>query len=238
MATSHIITASDKWFLNKETRDPLAQEAFREGDEIVVCAKCRTAQHKASWEMNNSRCCCSGCNHNTTVDFLRFSPAIFNRAGQMQTHKGFRILEPVLLRDRLLRFNFRVPTLFVMVLVPLLMFALLIYYSQMGPGHPRDLSWLQRSLENALENTWANLESRVHLSAQRFLSEIEPSCNRVIAKLSQLLQGIVDKFGTVNQPVGRAGVHFSHIRDLLVQGTDRLSHILDSFPAWFAQNVI
>lgn len=77
MMNSHLITSNDRWFLDKQMKDPVAQEIFKEGDTIVICAKCKTAQYETSWKMNADKCCSAGCNHDKMLTFNNFSPVIF-----------------------------------------------------------------------------------------------------------------------------------------------------------------
>ena len=73
MPNKHVITSRDKWFLDKHMKDPVAQEQFKIGDTIVICAKCKTAHYESSWSMNSNKCCSAGCDHSSQLNFGYFS---------------------------------------------------------------------------------------------------------------------------------------------------------------------
>ena len=91
MESEHTITVKDKWFLDKHMKDPIAQEPFKVGDTIVICAKCKTAQYDVSWSMNSNKCCSLGCDHDRKLRFRAFSPAIFR--SHMKHNPDFRIIK-------------------------------------------------------------------------------------------------------------------------------------------------
>ena len=91
MESEHTITVKDKWFLDKHMKDPIAQEPFKVGDTIVICAKCKTAQYNVSWGMNSNKCCSLGCDHDHILRFRAFSPAIFQP--NMKYNSGFRVIK-------------------------------------------------------------------------------------------------------------------------------------------------
>ncbi len=91
MESEHTITAEDEWFLDKHMKDPIAQEPFKVGDTIVICAKCKTAQYDVSWSMNSNKCCSLGCDYNHKLRFRAFSPVIFQP--DIKHNPGFRVIK-------------------------------------------------------------------------------------------------------------------------------------------------
>lgn len=47
-------------FLAENRKDPLTRELLRAGDQIVICAECKSAWLADSWRLNNEHCTC-GC---------------------------------------------------------------------------------------------------------------------------------------------------------------------------------
>ncbi len=45
-------------FLAENRKDPATLEEFRPRDEIVICARCKSAWLKDSWEFNGRQCSC------------------------------------------------------------------------------------------------------------------------------------------------------------------------------------
>lgn len=129
MAYKHKITSRDKWFLDKHMKDPVAQELFKVGDAIVICAKCKTAHYDSTWEMNTNKCCSMGCNHNVQLNYTAFSPIIFLPKA---THRsGFSIVtERLPFLERLKLFNGYPLANAVTILIPIIVIALMVYFAQ------------------------------------------------------------------------------------------------------------
>lgn len=54
---SHILSKKDHAFLLEDRRDPVTGDPFREGDEIIICAGCRSAFKRESWEYMGGEHC-------------------------------------------------------------------------------------------------------------------------------------------------------------------------------------
>jgi len=57
MHTHHLKLPTHEAFLCEERHDPVTGDAFREGDEVVFCASCRSAFLKSSWEYMGEEHC-------------------------------------------------------------------------------------------------------------------------------------------------------------------------------------
>lgn len=129
MACKHTITSRDGWFLDKHMKDPVAQEPFKVGDTIVICAKCRTAHYESSWDMNANRCCSMGCNCSEQLNFNTFSPVIFQPKSSRNA-KFKVIVEKLTFRERLKLFNGYPIAYMITVLIPILTFILVFYTAE------------------------------------------------------------------------------------------------------------
>ena len=57
----HTLGPSDYWCVALGRKDPLTREKFKTGDEVIVCASCKTVSLKISWDYdiaNNIGGCC------------------------------------------------------------------------------------------------------------------------------------------------------------------------------------
>jgi len=123
MANKHTITSRDKWFLDKHMKDPVAQEEFRIGDTVVVCAKCKTAHYESTWSMNSGKCCSMGCEHSIQLNFKTFSPVIFQIKNRHSSRFSV-IAEKLSFLQRLQMFNGYPLANTVTVLIPIFIIAL------------------------------------------------------------------------------------------------------------------
>ena len=129
MAYKHRITSRDTWFLDKHMKDPIAQELFKVGDIIVICAKCKTAHYESTWGMNSNKCCSMGCNHNTKLNYTTFSPIIFQH--KTTRSPGFSFIAERLPFGERLKLSIGYPLAYaVTVFFPVIVVALLVYLTQ------------------------------------------------------------------------------------------------------------
>ncbi|WP_375561727.1 RDD family protein [Bernardetia sp. OM2101] len=68
-----ILTENQNHFLQENRQDPITQDSFSLGDEIVFCASCKSAFLKESWEYMGSEHCNQ---KNTLYDFPRLATAL------------------------------------------------------------------------------------------------------------------------------------------------------------------
>ncbi len=129
MAKKHTVTARDKWFIDKCMKDPVAQEPFKVGDTIVICAKCKTAHHESSWIMNSNKCCSMGCNHSSQLSFKRFSPVYFQPKLTRSSHFNV-IAEKIPFGERQKLFNIYPMANIITVIIPILIIVTLLYSLQ------------------------------------------------------------------------------------------------------------
>lgn len=129
MENKHTITSKDRWFLETNRKDPVAQEPFKVGDTIVICAKCKTVYYDSSWSMNSNKCCTMGCNHSKQLSFSKFSPLIFQP--KITRSSGFHIIvDEVPLVERLKLFNGYPLANLITAFLPILVIARLYYAIQ------------------------------------------------------------------------------------------------------------
>ena len=129
MTCKHIITSRDKWFLDRHMKDPVAQEPFKIGDSIVICAKCKTVHYDSSWNLNSNKCCSMGCNHSRQLSFNKFSPAIFQL--KPSGNAKFKVIEEKLpFREKIGLINWYPIANFTSILIPILVFVLTICVTQ------------------------------------------------------------------------------------------------------------
>lgn len=129
MVYKHTITPRDKWFLDKHMKDPVAQEPFKVGDTIVICAKCKTAHYDSSWSLNANKCCSLGCNYDSQLSFNKFSPAIFQP--KASGNARFKvIIKKLPFGERLKLFNGYPLANIITILIPILVFVLMVYFTQ------------------------------------------------------------------------------------------------------------
>lgn len=132
MAIKHTITIHDKWFLNKQMKDPFTQETFKVGDTIVICKKCKTAHLDSSWTVNSNKCCSMGCDHNGLLYFNKFTPSIFT---PKTTHKSnFSVIVPKLpFAEKIKLLNGYILVYVMAVLLPVMAITMLFYCAHKRP---------------------------------------------------------------------------------------------------------
>lgn len=100
----HQLTENEGWFLVLKKRDPITGHTFSNGDQVVVCAKCKTVYLAETWKYKiGGRCasieCCS--DNQEVVDTLeelsptticqtkeKSEPTTFIIHGRTQTNEG------------------------------------------------------------------------------------------------------------------------------------------------------
>lgn len=127
----HRITRNDAWFLAMNRIDPLLKEPFKEGDEVVVCASCKSVQLADIWDMGNQ---CVVCNHKTQAETFNRSFIDFSYGKSLPSCLRW-IRSPVLQWMRnILIFILPVATVFCCVV--------LAFYASSDPLKELNDSWL------------------------------------------------------------------------------------------------
>lgn len=87
MLREYTLTARDRWFLKRRTLDPVTKATFSMGDCIVICAHCKAASLRDSW---NSVGYCANCQCRNQLTFDSFSQKLLESSDQ--GHAGFKIM--------------------------------------------------------------------------------------------------------------------------------------------------
>lgn len=124
---SHRLTTHDNWFLAMGRVDPIAKEPFRTGDEVVVCAKCRTVHLADIWDMCQQ---CAVCGNKSQAS--AFSRSLIDFSYGRNTSAALRWLRLPMLH--------RLKSLLVYGLTPALVLVCLILAFTAGGTPLEDLS--------------------------------------------------------------------------------------------------
>ena len=76
MAQRYTLTERDNWFLDRNRRDSVTQQAFRAGEIIVICAACKNVYYEGSWQHNNNSCPDDATTN--LLDFENFTPELID----------------------------------------------------------------------------------------------------------------------------------------------------------------
>ena len=90
MPQEHTLTPRDRWFLNEHRLDPVTKGEFVQGDQIVICARCKTVSLRDSWVSIGGSC--ANCQSNARLAFRFFSPELLRLSASGS--KDFKILAP------------------------------------------------------------------------------------------------------------------------------------------------
>lgn len=126
MPDRHTITSRDKWFLDKNMKDPITKESFKIGDTVIICAKCKTVYHESTWGIKEGTNC-AVCETNDSLNYKRFSPDIFYFKGS--SNKNFKIKKKISFFSSLKYKNEYPAARAAVVLLPLFYLFVFFYYA-------------------------------------------------------------------------------------------------------------
>jgi len=89
----HELDASrDAEFLSQGRRDPLTQNQFEPGDEVVICADCKGAQYASTWHRNGG-CADPHCDGNQMLPYLPEAGELDFTGGGTSTDAQLQVLQ-------------------------------------------------------------------------------------------------------------------------------------------------
>jgi hypothetical protein len=214
MPNKHVITSRDKWFLDKHMKDPVAQEQFKIGDTIVICAKCKTAHYESSWSMNSNKCCSAGCDHSSQLNFNTFSSDIFRP--KISHNSQFNVvIKKAPFTERVTQFNgYPIANTFT-IMIPMLLVLLLIYATQYHALPTRkmtkQLAMTQERLTDFAEESLIKFGQLIekpksmNKNSGKKLNSISTSFDNVKTKTAAI--DVTDKLNNVHSNVSSASNH-------------------------------